>query len=385
MALFPAAARAALPTRRPRRAACVLGLLVLGGLLSACQSLGYYAHVSSGQLRLMGERRPIAKLLADPAIPAPRRQALSELLEAREFASARLGLPRNGSYTDYVALDRPNVTWNVFAAPEFSVEPVTHCFPVAGCVAYRGYFTLDKAREEARRLQARGHQTWIGGTSAYSTLGWFDDPVLSSMMGADQDDPVGVVFHELEHQQLYVRDDTAFNESIASFVEREGLREWRASRGLPAPDEDREARERAFVAMALALRGRLADIYSSDLPVEAMRAQRERAIAGFRDAYAARRRTDWAGDARFDRWVEAPITNAKLVPMGLYDSWVPAFAAVFDACDRQWACFHARTAALAGEPAAVRQARLYALAPSRDGAPASLERDDGPEADESSR
>ncbi|TQD42241.1 aminopeptidase [Lysobacter aestuarii] len=346
----------------------------MGGLLSACHSLGYYAHVGGGQLRLMGERRPIADVLDDPGIPAPRRQVLAELLEAREFASARLGLPRNGSYTDYVALDRPYVTWNVFAAPEFSVEPVTHCFPVAGCVAYRGYFTLEKARDEARRLQARGHQTWIGGTSAYSTLGWFDDPVLSSMIGPDQDDPVGTVFHELEHQQLYVRDDTAFNESIASFVQREGLREWRAWRGQPAPDEGREVRERAFVAMALALRARLADIYSRELSPEAMRAQREHAIAGFRDAYAARRRTEWAGDARFDRWVEEPITNAKLVPMGLYDGWVPAFAAVFDACGRQWACFHARTAALAREPAAVRQAGLDALVPGgiAPGADASL-------------
>lgn len=342
-------------------AALATVLLATAGLLSACHSLGYYAHVGHGQFQLMGAREPIARLVDDPAIPPERRQLLALLLDARAFASDELGLPRNGSYTDYVALDRPYVTWNVFAAPEFSVEPVTHCFPVAGCVAYRGYFSLDKAQAEARRLQARGYQTWIGGTSAYSTLGWFDDPVLSSMLAEDQHDPVGVVFHELEHQQLYVRDDTAFNESLASFVQQQGLREWRSSRDLPPPDVTRDAHEREFVTRALALRDALARVYGQALAPDAMRDRRDLAIADFRAWYAMRRRTDWQQDARFDRWVDSPVTNAKLVPMGLYDRWVPAFATLFDACGRQWTCFHRRSAELARQPPAEREAHLDEL------------------------
>ncbi len=339
-----------------------VALLLIGGLLPACQSLRYYAHVSHGQLELMGARQPIAGLLDDPALPPGRRQVLAQLLDARSFASDRLGLPRNGSYTAFVSLDRPYVTWNVFAAAEFSVEPLTHCFPVAGCVAYRGYFSPEKAEAEADRLASLGYQTWIGGTSAYSTLGWFDDPVLSSMLDEGQDDPVGVIFHELEHQRLYVRDDTAFNESLASFVQREGLREWRAARGLPAPDDARDLREREFVARALALRDALAGIYAEPITPQAMRRRRDEAIAGFRAWYGQRRR-DWQADARFDRWVAGPITNAKLVPMGLYDRWVPAFGALFEACTGDWACFHRRSAELARQSPGDREARLDAMLP----------------------
>lgn len=330
-------------------------------LLAGCRSLAYYGHVGHGQWSLIRARTPLVEVIEDPATPAPLRDTLMELAQARRFASTRLALPDNGSYTSYVALARDSVTWNVFATPEFSVAPVTWCFPVAGCVPYRGYFDPAKARREAERLQARGYQTWVGGTAAYSTLGWFDDPILSTMLGRDHDDPVGVLFHELQHQQLYVRDDTAFNESLARFVEQEGLREWRAQAGQAPPDLGPAARERAFIVRVLQLRDTLDEAYRQPVEADAMRAAREQAIERFRAWYRLQRQGAWHDDARFDAWVEAPITNAKLVPFGLYDRWVPAFAALFTGCNGDWPCFHARTAELARQPAEDRAARLDAL------------------------
>ncbi|AWV07098.1 aminopeptidase [Marilutibacter maris] len=350
-----------------RRAARRLALAVLAALaillLGGCRTLGYYAHVGHGQLALMAQREPIAEVIADPATDPALRERLGELRDARAFASERLGLPRNGSYTAYVALPGPYVTWNVFAAPEFSVEPLTHCFPIAGCVAYRGYFDADRARREAARLRGRGYQTYVGGVAAYSTLGWFDDPVLSSMLAPGQDDPVGVMFHELAHQWLYLRDDTAFNESLASFVQRQGLREWRAARGKSPPDPALDAHERAFVSHALALRDTLAAIYRRPLTHEAMRAERDTAIAGFRAWHAQVRRERWPDDARFDRWVAEPINNAKLVPLGLYDRWVPAFSALFQQSGGDWQRFEASVRAIAAQPRATRSASLEALLP----------------------
>lgn len=349
------------PTARYRPAFALAILLMLA--MTGCRTLGYYAHVSRGQLTLMAQRQPIAAVIDDPAIDPGLRARLVELRDARAFASTHLGLPRNDSYTGYVALPGPYVSWNVFAAPAFSVEPVTHCFPVAGCVAYRGYFDAAKAEREAARLRRLGYETYIGGVAAYSTLGWFDDPVLSSMLWPGQDDPVGVMFHELAHQWRYLRDDTAFNESLASFVQRQGLLEWRQSRGLPPPDTAREAHERAFIARALSLREELAAIYRRPITREAMQDERSAAVATFRDWHVGVRRTRWPDDDRFDRWVAEPINNAKLIPLGLYDRWVPAFAALFQQVDGNWPAFRTRVDALAAQPADARTAALQALLP----------------------
>jgi predicted aminopeptidase len=321
----------------------MLALSCLGG----CRSLGYYAHVTRSHAQLMGQRESIASLIDNDHVAPSVRETLAELLEAREFASARLGLPRNDSYTAYVALPHPYVTWNVFAAPEFSVEPVTQCFLFAGCVAYRGFFDEAKARREAERLQSRDYETYIGGAAAYSTLGWFDDPVLSSMFGPGQDDPVGVVFHELAHQRFYLRNDTAFNESYASFVQRQGLDEWRQARQQAPRDLEAERNERHFSEQALTLRATLADIYRQPIDDDAKRRAKADAIAAFRSWYRQQRETTWRDDARFDRWMQMPINNAQLVPLGLYDRWVPAFAQLFRETGGEWAAFHRRVEDLA--------------------------------------
>lgn len=344
---------------RPARFVLV-GVMCLGIL--GCSTLGYYAHVAGGHMRVMGARTSIDRVLADPATTPQRRAQLEQLAAARTWAVGVLRLPDNGSYTRFVELDRPFVTWAVFAAPEFSVQPVLQCFPVAGCVAYRGWFDEARAHAEAARLQMRGYQTWVGGVGAYSTLGWFQDPLLSTMLERGGDAAVATLFHEMAHQRVYVRDDTAFNESYAVFVEREGLRQWRRVQGLSQPDEGARLRARVFTGMVLDLRDRLAAVYARDDEPGRMRLAREAEIDAFRARYRELRATpEWADDGRWDAWVEGPINNASLLPFGLYDQWVDAFAALFEQAGRDWDAFHRKVEQLGGQAHDRRQASLEQL------------------------
>jgi predicted aminopeptidase len=346
-----------------RRAVLATALATALLALSACSTLRYTAHVVHGQLALLARRQSVAQIVADPATDASLRARLSEAQAARQFASDRLALPRNRSYTSYVELGRPFVTWNVFATPEFSIEPLTHCFPFAGCVAYMGFFDRALAQEAAKDLADKGNDTTIEGAAAYSTLGWFADPILSSMLRWDDDELDGVIFHELAHQRLYLEDDTAFNESFASFVQEQGLREWRAARGLASViDGQAHARDAAFTRLVLDLRERLGRVYAKRLGPDGMRAAKRSEIDAFRLRYAKLRDIDWSGDTHYDRWVEAPINNARLVPFGLYDRWVPAFARLFEQAGRQWPAFYAHVADLLKTPKLQRDRLLAELA-----------------------
>lgn len=250
------------PCPYPRLSRLIV-IVAVGLALCACSSLRYYAQAAEGHAALIVHRRPVSKLLRDPVTDPKLATRLRLALQARRFASRQLGLPDNRSYTGYVALDRPYVVWNVFAAPRFSVEAVPQCFPIAGCVAYRGWFDEAAARADAARLQARGDDAWIGGVPAYSTLGWFADPILSSMLRWDDDELAGTIFHELAHQLIYASGDTAFDESFATFVQHEGLRQWRLSRALPARDDSAQAIDAGFTRRVLDLRQRLKVLYAS--------------------------------------------------------------------------------------------------------------------------
>jgi predicted aminopeptidase len=201
----------------------------------------------------------------------------------------------------------------------------------------------------------------VGGVPAYSTLGWFADPILSSMLRWDNDELASTIFHELAHQLIYAKGDTAFNESFATFVQREGLREWRASRGLPPTDGKAQAMDEGFTRLVLDLRDRLKKLYASGEDVEAMEAGKQREIAAFRQRYAAWRDAHWPGDHRYDAWVAKPINNARLLPFGLYDQWTPAFAELFRQSDRKWPAFYGRVRALAHESKAQRDETLQAM------------------------
>ena len=334
---------------------------LLSFVATGCSTLGYYAHVASGQSSLLSHREPVAKIVADESVDATLRARLARTEEARRFASDRLGLPKNSSYTSYVDLGRPYATWNVFATPVLSVDPITHCFPFAGCVAYLGFFDKARAEREAARLGAEGNDTAIEGAAAYSTLGWFADPILSSMLRWSDDELDGVIFHELAHQLVYVKDDTAFNESFATFVQEEGLREWRAARGLAPPDPTEAQHDEAFTALVMDLRDRLRALYAGTKTDAEKLAAKTDEIAAFRSRYHAVRDAAWQGDGRYDRWVEGPINNARLVPFGLYDRWVPAFARLFAESGGDWGKFYAAVRELSRLGKSGREGRLNAL------------------------
>jgi predicted aminopeptidase len=334
---------------------------VLGLLLSACDSLAYYSQLGRGQLQLLQARQSVASLIASPATETSLRQRLILAQQARSFASERLGLPDNGSYRQYVDLQRPFVVWNLFATTAFSLEPELHCFPIAGCVAYRGYYEQGRARGAAALLEQQGMDTYLGGVEAYSTLGWFDDPVLSSMLHWSDDRLVSIIFHELAHQRVYLAGDTAFNESYASFVEHEGLRQWRQSRGLAAFQEDHEQPRRQFVELVLDTRQRLQKLYASHRDAATLRAGKEAEFVRLRRDYAALRAGPWRGVGYYDNWIKGPLNNAKLLPFGLYDQWQPAFAELFKHAQENWPDFYRRVAELANLPVSQRQAQLQAL------------------------
>ena len=330
-------------------------------LLNGCSSVAYYGQLAEGQWQLLRARQPVAQVIADPATPPQLRSHLAHAEQARVFASQQMKLPDNHSYRVYADIGRPYVVWNVFATPELSLQPVTHCFPIAGCVAYRGYYQQGAARGAAALMRQDGLDVYVGGVEAYSTLGWFDDPILSSMVGWGDERLATLIFHELAHQRFYVQNDTEFNESFASFVEQEGTRQWRVARGLAAIGGDQGQQREQFIRLVLASRERLQAIYSGTLD-EAHKRQAKRAeFERLRREYRQGRDGQWGGDKRYDAWVYGPLNNAKLLPFGLYDQWVPAFEALFREVGGDWGRFYERVEQLGRLPITERKAALQGL------------------------
>ncbi|PRA73114.1 aminopeptidase [Pseudomonas sp. MYb187] len=336
--------------------------LSLGVLLNGCISVSYYGQLASGQWQLLQARQPVADVVADPATAPQLREHLLQAEHARAFASSHLKLPDNRSYRVYADLKRPFVVWNVFATPEFSLDPQTHCFPIAGCVAYRGFYSQGAARGAAALQKQQGLDVYIGGVEAYSTLGWFDDPILNTMLRWGDERLATVIFHELAHQRFYVADDTAFNESFATFVEQEGTRQWRAARGLPAQKQSENVQRDQFVELVLAGRERLKALYAAPLTAPAMRAGKQAEFERLRREYRVLRDTQWKGVGRYDAWIDAPMNNAKLLPFGLYDQWVPAFAGLFAEVGADWQAFYERVEALGRLPLVQRRQALESIA-----------------------
>lgn len=330
-------------------------------LLSGCSSISYYSQLADGQWQLLRAREPVAEVIADPTRPQPLRDHLVQAQKARMFASEHLHLPDNQSYRLYADIGRPYVVWNVFATQEFSLSPENYCFPIAGCVAYRGYYSQGAARGEAALLRQRGMDVSIGGVEAYSTLGWFNDPIMSSMMHWGDERLATLIFHELAHQRFYVKDDTEFNESFATFVEQEGTRQWRVARGL-APLGDSTLRQRdQFTRLILDTRKRLETLYAQPLSAEAMRQAKAAQFERLRQDYRQLRDSQWAGDKRYDAWINQPMNNARLLPFGLYDQWVPAFAALFKQEGGDWVRFYAAVERMGQLPVGARKTALRQL------------------------
>lgn len=332
-------------------------------LLCGCSSLSYYGQLADGQLSLLRAREPVADVIADPARDPKLRDRLRHAQAARDFASRELHLPDNRSYRLYADIHRPYVVWNVFATDEFSLAPITHCFPIAGCVAYRGYYSQGGARGEAALQRQSGKDVYVSGVEAYSTLGWFDDPIISSMSGWGDERLATLIFHELAHQRFYVKDDTEFNESYANFVEQEGTRQWRIAQNLPPESQAQSKQRDQFIRLVLDARERLTQLYALPLPTDEMRVRKAAEFERLRSDYRQLRDSQWGGDKRFDAWINAPLNNAKLLPFGLYDQWVPAFAALFKQVNGDWLAFFSEVEKLGRLPIDVRKAALQKLMP----------------------
>jgi predicted aminopeptidase len=356
-----------LSRRRNRRllswglpAALILVLIVTG-----CSSLGFYTQSVGGELAILWKRKPVTEILADDHADAKLRDKLERVLDARNFASADLLLPDNGSFRTFVRLDRPYAVWNVVAAPALSVDPVTWCFPIAGCVSYRGYFSKEHAEKFAEKLRARGLDVTVEGVSAYSTLGWFRDPVLSSFIDWPAPDLASLIFHELAHQRLYVKNDTVFNESFASVIEREGLTRYLRQEGDEAAlaswqvDHDRQDQ---FAALVLGYRERLRDLYASSIDTQEKLRRKQQVFADLVSAYQDLK-ASWGGYAGYDRWFGRDLNNANLASVGAYDKWVPAFETMLQDAGGDLAKFYDDAKGLAKMKPEDRQRRLTELSP----------------------
>jgi predicted aminopeptidase len=344
-----------------RVAAIAVALCTLGG----CSSIEFYWQGIAGQLDLYSRAKPIDAVVETATDPALK-ERLARAKTIRAFASRELALPDNGSYTRYADLGRAYVVWNVFAAPELSLTPRQWCFPIAGCVNYRGYFAEADARAEGARLAATGDDVHVGGVPAYSTLGYFDDPVLSSFIGYREPELARLLFHELAHQVVYVKDDTAFNESFAVAVEEEGLRRWLEAQrerpdaaALAAAVARAAALQSEFRAMVRRTRERLTALYASDLPDADKRAGKAAAFAQMRAEHEAMKAAA-NGAPVFDRWFAAGANNAGIAAVALYEDRVPEFRALLAAEGGDLPRFYARVKAIAALPKAGRDAALRA-------------------------
>jgi predicted aminopeptidase len=318
--------------------------------LTAALSGGCYLLQSAqGHLALMSKREPIGAVIDKPTTPAALRAQLEAVTAIRNFASRELGLPDNGSYRKYADIGRRYVVWNVVAAPEFSVDPKRWCFPIVGCVAYRGYFHESRAQRFAAGLHARGFDVVVGGVAAYSTLGHFDDPILSSMVGWNDVELASIIFHELTHQLLYVPNDASFNEALATTVEEEGVRRWLEAQGR-GQDLSEHLLEQQRYLEAIALmsdaRGRLRTLYASGLPEPLMRERKRGIFDSLRESYAARR-AQWGGRAAFDAWFAQDINNAHLASIATYYTCVPGFERELRAAGGNLPVFYRRVRELA--------------------------------------
>ena len=345
---------------RRKRLVRVCVLTVAAALLSGCGSVGYYSQAVGGHFKLMRARQSIDELLSNDKTSPELREKLQTLMDARQFASEHLLLPDNDSYSTYVETGREAVTWNVVAAEEFSLQARTWCFPVAGCVSYRGYFDRADADEYAAELAQENYDVAVGGASAYSTLGWFDDPVLDTMLRGGDVRYVGTLFHELAHQVLYVKNDSTFNEAFATFVEQIGVHAWLRNRGeadrIAAYDASQK-RVEGFVGLLKQTRDSLQTLYARDLPEDAMREAKRVLFEQMRVDYEALK-LSWGGYAGYDNWFKRELNNARLVAVSTYRRNVPAFHALYKKAGQDMATFYALAKSLSELGYSERQQRL---------------------------
>jgi predicted aminopeptidase len=341
--------------------AALFALLAI--VLVSCETVGYYTQAARGQLTIVFAREDIQHLIERPDLSQELAGKFAKVMDIREFAESELGLPVGGNYSSYVDVEREHVVWNVFAAPEFSVDPVNWCYPIAGCVAYRGYFSQQSALSYAAKLEEDGFDVYTGGVDAYSTLGWFEDSLLSTVLNRADYQLAGLIFHELAHQLVYLPGDTTFNESFATAVEREGVRRWLAKSNkdfnIDAALLDYD-RQQQFVDLVGGYRDRFESLYQLEIIESSMRSQKLELQQTLREEYAVLKQ-QWQGYEGYDGWFSRSLNNAQLSTVASYNDLLPFFAAVFEQSNQDFSTFYAEVSRLADLPEQERDELVAAI------------------------
>ncbi|MEO7515343.1 MAG: aminopeptidase [Verrucomicrobiota bacterium] len=303
-------------------------LVLLLAAVAGCRSVGYYKQAFSGQMEMLSNQQPIQGLIDNPSTPSKLKEKFRLILSLRQFAEKKLNLPAGGHYLSYVDLHRSNAVWNIYAAPEFSLTPKSWWFPVVGSVTYRGYFSEAAAEKYAEKMREKGFDVYVGGVDAYSTLGWFKDPVLNTFIEDSERRLAALIFHELTHQRIFISGDTEFNEAFATAVAEEGLRRWLEQKNDSAALGKYQAdlkRKKQFVELIQYTRNRLQSIYGNgDLPDTAKREQKKLVFQQLQENHA-KLKAGWGGHSTYDEWFADTVNNAKLNTVATYYDLVPAF------------------------------------------------------------
>ena len=356
-----------MPRSSVRRAGTAT-VVLLTLLAAGCSALPYYSQAAAGESELLSAARPVPDWLSDPSTPPELRQRLELASKIRSFASLQLALPDNKSYTRYADLHRPSAVWNVFAAPELSLDLKTWCYPFFGCAAYRGYFHQADAESLAHELSSQGLDVFVAPVPAFSTLGWFSDPLLNTFISWPEPELAGLIFHELAHQLVYVSDDTRFNESFATTVEREGVARWVKMRNDPQLQQllVQEQSHRADLFDLLEqVRAQLAQVYKSTAPELERRQRKQEILAQLPTRYQRLREERWGGYDGYDAFFRTPWSNARLAALAAYQDDVPAFEALLAREHGDLPSFYQEVKKLASLGPSERDARLRALSPPR--------------------
>lgn len=342
----------------------LIGLLLAASVCLAGCDLSYYWQAAQGQMDLLQRREPIAELVQQPETPAELKEKLQYILHVREFASTQLNLEVDNNYASYADLERPFVVWNVFATQPLSMQNEHWCFPIAGCVPYRGYFAESAANEFANDLASQGLDIYVGGVPAYSTLGWFDDAVLNTFIQRDALSLAGLLFHELAHHTFYVAGDSTFNESFASTVEDLGLERWIQHANLqqlqPAYAIARQ-RQSQFLELVLQNRAEREALFASGQSTADKHAGKQALQAKLRQEYATLK-SSWGGYSGYDGWFAGPLNNAQLSTVATYHQLEPGFRALFEQSGQNFKLFFSRCRELANRPLEERHLYLNQLA-----------------------
>lgn len=337
--------------------------LLISLLLTGCSTVGYYAQSIQGQLDLMGRSQSLRGLIDDPGTDATLRGKLRQIEKIRAFSIEQMLLPDNQSYRSYADIGREALVWSVVATPEFSMQSLTWCYPVIGCATYRGYFAEGDAKAFKAELLEEAKDVVIHPVPAYSTLGWFSDPLPSTVIQWPEARLAGLIFHELAHQKLYIQGDSAFNEAFATAIEQIGVEHWMKLNKKEATLEEwrlRQRREAEFIALLLKARQELVYLYDSQLNQQDMRLQKQHTFDRLKHQYEALR-GHWQGYSGYDRWFDRPLNNAHLASVATYESWVPVFRDIYHQSAQSLPLFYQSVQRLANLPDEVRQKEMQIL------------------------